>query len=354
MLLSTGKLSSFSHFPIYRDGLADIYHRNQTGFDLWEEVQGSSFFTVAAQHRSLVEGAVLADKLGTVCNGCDEVAPQVLCFLQRFWSDSQGYVISNINAGGRSGKDANSILAVIHNFDSEAGCDAATFQPCSDKALANHKVVVDAFRSIYTVNSGIPQGQAVAVGRYPEDSYYNGNPWYLATLAAAEQLYDALFVWKKEGSITVTSTSLNFFKALIPSAATGTFPSSSGDYTTIIDAVQTYADGFVSVVEKYVTNNGSMAEQFDRNDGRPHSARDLTWSYAAFLTAAARRKGTVPASWVGESNKVPGSCSGQAVIGNYQTATETNFPASQTPQTTWTTASTTRRPAPTGCTSTLR
>lgn len=25
--------------------------RNQTGFDLWEEVDGSSFFTIANQHR---------------------------------------------------------------------------------------------------------------------------------------------------------------------------------------------------------------------------------------------------------------------------------------------------------------
>lgn len=79
--------------------------------------------------------------------------------------------------GGRSGKDANSILTSIHLFDPRATCDAATFQPCSDKALANHKVVTDSFRSIYTINSGIPEGTGVAVGRYPEDSYQGGNPW---------------------------------------------------------------------------------------------------------------------------------------------------------------------------------
>lgn len=42
---------------------------------------------------------------------------------------------------------------------------------CSDRALANHKVVTDSFRSIYTLNSGIAEGTAVSVGRYPEDSY---------------------------------------------------------------------------------------------------------------------------------------------------------------------------------------
>ena len=77
--------------------------------------------------------------------------------------------------GGRSGKDANTALASLHTFDPSAGCDAATFQPCSDRALSSLKVYVDSFRSIYTVNSGIAANAAVATGRYPEDSYYGGN-----------------------------------------------------------------------------------------------------------------------------------------------------------------------------------
>lgn len=77
--------------------------------------------------------------------------------------------------GGRSGKDANTVLTSIHTFDPAAGCDSLTFQPCSDKALANLKAYVDAFRSIYTINSGIASNAAVATGRYPEDSYQGGN-----------------------------------------------------------------------------------------------------------------------------------------------------------------------------------
>ena len=77
--------------------------------------------------------------------------------------------------GGRSGKVSNSVLASIHTFDVEAGCDAATFQPCSDKALSNLKVYVDSFRSVYSLNNGIASNAAVAVGRYPEDVYFNGN-----------------------------------------------------------------------------------------------------------------------------------------------------------------------------------
>ena len=110
--------------------------------------------------------------------------------MQTYWSDS--YIISNFGGNGRSGKDANSILTSIHLFDPEAACSDITFQPCSAKALANHKAVTDSFRDEYGINSGISQGQAVAVGRYNEDVYMGGNPWYLATMAAAEQLYAAL------------------------------------------------------------------------------------------------------------------------------------------------------------------
>lgn len=67
------------------------------------------------------------------------------------------------------------MLASIHTFDPAAGCDAATFQPCSDKALSNLKVYVDSFRSIWSINSGKAANAAVATGRYPEDVYYSGN-----------------------------------------------------------------------------------------------------------------------------------------------------------------------------------
>ena len=219
--------------------------------------------------------------------------------------------------GGRSGKDANTVLTSIHTFDVEAGCDAVTFQPCSDKALSNLKVYVDAFRSIYGVNSGIASTAAVATGRYPEDSYYSGNvsllalyqtvqvdgqplplqPWYLAVFAVAEQLYDALITWDKLGSLNVTSTSLAFFHQFDSSVTAGTYASSSAEYSTLTSAIKTFADGFLEVNSKYTPSTGSLSEQFDKNSGSQLSASDLTWSYAATLTAFAARSGKTYASW---------------------------------------------------------
>ncbi|KAM0097716.1 glycoside hydrolase 15 protein [Aspergillus fumigatus] len=204
-----------------------------------------------------------------------------------YWTGSS--ILANLYSD-RSGKDANSILGIIHTFDPNAGCDGQTFQPCSDRALASHKEVVDSFRSLYPINADIPQGQAVAVGRYPEDVYQGGHPWYLCTLAAAEQLYDALYQWERLGSLAVTNISLAFFQDLVPSATVGTYAKDTITFASISAAVRDYADRFLRIVQKYTPPNGALAEQFSRYDGSPLSAQDLTWSYTSFLTAVQARR----------------------------------------------------------------
>jgi glucoamylase len=120
-------------WPVIAKDLAYSFrYWNQTGFDLWEETVGSSFFTISAIYRALAEGANLAASLGKSCSGCAEAAPQVLCFLNSFWTGS--FIKSDLNLDtekGRTGMNANSILSSIHTFDPAANCTDATFQPCS-------------------------------------------------------------------------------------------------------------------------------------------------------------------------------------------------------------------------------
>ncbi|KAH2838909.1 hypothetical protein KXV85_003274 [Aspergillus fumigatus] len=290
LMIDNGYFSTVesSIWPIIQNDLSYLTEFwNSSTFDLWEEVRGSSFFTTAVQHQALRKGAALAQRLGKTCSNCQSQAPQVLCFLQTYWTGSS--ILANLYSD-RSGKDANSILGIIHTFDPNAGCDGQTFQPCSDRALASHKEVVDSFRSLYPINADIPQGQAVAVGRYPEDVYQGGHPWYLCTLAAAEQLYDALYQWERLGSLAVTNISLAFFQDLVPSATVGTYAKDTITFASISAAVRDYADGFLRIVQKYTPPNGALAEQFSRYDGSPLSAQDLTWSYTSFLTAVQARR----------------------------------------------------------------
>lgn len=107
--------------------------------------------------------------------------------------------------------------------------------------------MIDSFRDIYPINSGIPAGKPVAVGRYLEDTYYGGNPWYLTTLAVAEFLYDAVAQFEKAGSLTVNEIDLSFFKDIYSDAATRLYKGS--DFDDILASMTSYADGFVSIVQ---------------------------------------------------------------------------------------------------------
>jgi len=282
---------------------------NESTFDLWEEVNSSSFWTTAVQHRSLREAIALANKIGQTSSVSTWTtqAGNILCFLQSYWSPNGNFITAN-TGGGRQGVDSNTVLTSIHTFDPNAGCDATTFQPCSDKALVNLMVYVNMFRSIYSVNSGVALSSAAAVGRYKEDVYQGGNPWYLSTFAVAEQLYLALATWSNQKSLSITTVSLPFFKLFSSSAAVGTYASSTSTYTTLTSALKTYADGFVALNAKYTPSNGGLAEQYGKSNGSPLSAADLTWSYASALTSFNARKGLLSNSWGAKGLTVPASC----------------------------------------------
>ncbi|KAL3456688.1 Six-hairpin glycosidase-like protein [Aspergillus heterothallicus] len=314
-------------WPVVHNDLSYVvqYWNHSGGFDLWEEIQGRSFFTLAVSHRALIEGSIFAGSLERSCHECVPQAAQILCLMQSFWTGK--YVRSSLDSS-RSGKDAGTLLGIIYTFNPHAECDDVTFQPCSSRALANHHRLTGIFRDIYDINADRGLDEAVAVGRYPEDVYSGGNPWFLCTLAAAEQLYDALHQWDRIGSITVTGVSLPFFKALHPSTVPGKYPSSSETYHQLADAVQTYADGFVRIVQNYAWDNGSLSEQFSRYNGSHLSANDLAWSYATLLGASRRRNAIAPPPWGNPASpSVPATCSATAVPGTYSSVTITAWPA---------------------------
>ncbi|KAJ8518386.1 hypothetical protein ONZ45_g4517 [Pleurotus djamor] len=287
-----------------------VNYWNRTGFDLWEEVSSSSFFTTAVQHRALREGATLAEAISGKAAAAQyaEQADNALCFLQTYWNEDISYVVAN-TAPGRSGKDANVILASIHTFDPAAGCDSTTFQPCSDKVLATVYAYTDVFRGLYKINWGQPYGDAIATGRYPEDIYMGGHPWYLTTAAVAELLYDAIYVWKRQGYVGITKTSLSFFRIVLPTIRPRMYTWEDPLFVDIVLAVKHLADGFLAVNAKYTPWDGSLSEQFHRNTGELLSAMDLTWSYAASLTAFhARAEVLRPQPWGAKNLQVPHVC----------------------------------------------
>ncbi|KAL4738199.1 Six-hairpin glycosidase-like protein [Aspergillus similis] len=326
-LLSQGyhQLAANTVWPVVHNDISYLTeYWNQSGFDLWEDLYGRSFFTLAVTYRALTEANTFARSIGSSCAECESQTPQVLCLMQSFWTGR--FIRSNLDTG-RTAKDASTLLGIIHTFSPRSECDDATFQPCSARALANHHRVVDAFRDLYDINADRSHDQAIAIGRYPEDQYFGGNPWFLCTMAAAEQLYSAIYQWTHLGSITITAVSLPFFQALRPTAVPGTYSSSTEIYHQLIDAVRTYADGFMRIVQTYASHNGSLAEQFSRYDGSHLSANNLAWSYASLLTAHRRRNEIAPSPWGNPGPpSIPSSCVPTSASGTYSLATITTWP----------------------------
>ena len=82
--------------------------------------------------------------------------------------------VTNVTTGGRSGIGAASLSASVFNFDPTLGCDSATFQPCSDRALAGLEYLVRIYRDHFPINQKIPKGQPVLLGIFPEDQVLDG------------------------------------------------------------------------------------------------------------------------------------------------------------------------------------
>jgi glucoamylase len=106
----------------------------------------------------------------------------------------------------------------------------------------------------------------------------------------------------------VTDISLAFFRQFAPGITTGTYDSSTSQYSQLTSAIKLFADGFVEIAAKYTPSDGGLAEQFDKQTGAPLSAADLTWSYASVLTAGDSHAGVTPASWGAKGLIVPSTC----------------------------------------------
>jgi glucoamylase len=288
------------------------HYWNETSFDLWEEVDGTHFFNLMVSARSLREGSELARSFGDhgAAEWYEEQAGYVEKLLKRFWNPNKGHLMETLWSK-RSGLDCGLLLGSLHALPSETSSDDPIYPPWSDEILISLLELARDQHDRFPVNSSPSEDQdddaegyafeGTGIGRYPEDIYdgygtsnRGGNPWFLCTSSAAEILYRSASHISISGNLTITPLGLSFYQALLATSsldvAAGTFGPSDAVYNSIIDRLKITGDGFLEVVKAHVDADGSMSEQFDRVDGYMRGARDLTWSYGAFLGATRARK----------------------------------------------------------------
>lgn len=246
-----------------------------SGFDLWEEQNGTHFFTAMVQARALKDGAAL---FNSSYYAAQEV--QLGAYIDTFWnSSSTGTFMAMLNSKKPTGVDCGNLLGAIHGSD--------RYRPSSDKILASAASLIDQMTGLYQISGSTP-----LIGRYPSDVYdgiqtSQGNPWFLCMSAVAETLYLAGTELKQANRpVSVNDVNRNFYRRL---NVTADVPAQN--LNALASAFRNYGDAFLALEQKFVGANFSMSEQINRTTGKQQGARDLTWSYAAFVSAARARAG---------------------------------------------------------------
>lgn len=270
------------------------HHWQQTSFDVWEEVKAHHFDTGMAQRAALLDGAGLARKLGDpgAADWYESQARLIEAKLVDHWDQRTNTIRAELGRSGgldykSSGLDTAVILAAIRPRTPGQG---DLFSVVDKRVLATAQALKEAFRAGYALNRRA-DAPGVAIGRYPEDKYFGGNPWVLGTDAFAQLYFMAACEYLRRGTIVVEAEDLAFFRDLLSDADRGrlkagmTLTPPDDLFGKVVAGLKEGGDAYLRVVRAHANPDGSLSEQIDRDSGYMTSARDLTWNYASVLTA---------------------------------------------------------------------
>lgn len=262
-------------------------------FDLWEELRGQHFYTQAIQASAMAAAAEFFNKNGNapLASRLDQEVLKVEHELDKYWDHKKRYIVASLNREDHpqiadykdENLDTSVILAAIHSH-----MNRRILSFTDDRLLATAYALERAFAKEYAINHS---ETALAIGRFTDDVYFGGNPWYVTTAAFAELYYRVAQAITKNGEIRVTKNNIGFFQSALDKSQT--YKLKPGIKISnfsflgrrLINNLNRKGDTFLSVIRKYASDQGKMSEQFDRDAGVPVSAYDLTWSYASFLSA---------------------------------------------------------------------
>lgn len=217
----------------------------------WEEAGQNAhhYYVAVVQLGALVHGRAWADDAADDWRAAED---RLRAELERHWSQQHGVYVAILDAPGSTADDlvdAAQLLAVL-----DADLPAGPHSVQDPRVQATQAAIERLFARELPINHALPPGQGPALGRSRYDRYFGGGAWYPTTLAAAGLCYRL---------------------ALCPGQDR--------------DALLGRGDGFMATVRALTPADGALSEQVDRETGAQTSARQLTWSYAAFVSTARLR-----------------------------------------------------------------
>ena len=216
-------------------------------FDPWEEELGHHFYTRLVLHAALRRGARGAEAAGRprLAARFAAAADALAGALAAHWSEADGHYRSRMpgpTVTAAKSLDSIVLLAVLH-----AGLESGPFSVEDPKVEATVAKMEGFFARSMPVNADRRPGEGLVLGRYEGDDYFDGGGFLPGCFALAEYRY-------RRGERARGDSVLDFLRGFLP-------------------------------------DSGLLPEQLDRATGAPRSARDLSWSHAAFVTAAEARAG---------------------------------------------------------------
>lgn len=267
-------------------------HWAEPCYDLWEEQLGHHDYTRLVQMAALEDGAAWMAEIGKSqqAQRLHSAAHALREELDRHWSAEEGCYRSRSDAprgAGDRALDTSVVLAVLH-----ANRGEGAHSVLDPKVHATFDKLEELFTAEYRINAALPAGRGPAMGRYAGDRYVSGGAWYMTTLAAAEFFYRLAGRVAQGCSLECSADNASFLVRVLKSRPTGSrLPSEEIDRAALTDALLGRGDAFMTTVRDYTPDSGELSEQFDRTTGRQTSAKNLAWSYAAFITAYEARRG---------------------------------------------------------------
>jgi len=263
--------------------------------NLWEEHSGYSFFARSAQLRCFEE--IKASTIAAIDKpaGLQAAIKWLRQALAGHW-DGNKYVSMMADPG--NGAQPSPQNPVVSGYDPNIDIvQAAVYGavPVTDtKLLATAAQLRSQWEeggiAFYPVNKADKEqfGIGPLFGRYPGDVYdgdtahpvLGGHPWALSTCNVAELHYKLASVIRSSGKVPVDDLSAPFFAQSGINASTAPAAAAAALVAT--------GDAMVRAVV-YHSDNLELSEQFDGWSGYERSVHNLTWSYAAYLSAMRAR-----------------------------------------------------------------
>jgi glucoamylase len=276
-----------------------LHHYQEPCFDLWEETFGHHYHTRLVQFAALGDGSDWMDQTGDPARASAyrAAALELRERLDAHFDACDGIYVSHaVDASETAGfaqtkrLDIAIVLAVIQaaRLDGPHG----VLDPKVFATLARLEAL---FAKAYKINRERGASCAPAMGRYSNDVYYSGGAYYFSTLGAAQFYFCFAEAVGRGAMVPVSNSSRTLLADMLgtPPEALGATSLEARYTERLFCALLKRGDMFMAMVRVHMPVSGELSEQFDQTNGAQTSAKNLTWSHAAFITAFASRKAAV-------------------------------------------------------------